>query len=50
MHTLQINVLIQLLVSSTCYEHHEFIIRKTILHTHLIRYAFHAEITIKGYI
>ena len=27
MHTFQINVLIQFLVSSTCFEHHVFIIR-----------------------
>ena len=30
MHTLQINVLIHLLVSSTCFEHHVFIIMKPI--------------------
>jgi len=30
MHTFQINVLIKFLVSSTCFEHHVFIIRKTI--------------------
>ena len=30
MHTFQINVLIQSLVSSTCFEHHGFIIRKNI--------------------
>jgi len=30
MNTFQINVLNQLLASSTCFEHHVFIIRKTI--------------------
>jgi len=30
MHTLQINFLIQFLASSTCFEHHVFIIRKTV--------------------
>jgi len=30
MHTFQINVLIQSLASSTCFEHHVFIMRKTI--------------------
>jgi hypothetical protein len=30
MHTFQINVLIQLLASSTYFDHHVFIIRKTI--------------------
>ena len=30
MHTFQINVLILFLASSTCFEHHVFIIRKTI--------------------
>ena len=30
MHNFQINVLIQFFVSSTCFEHHVFIIRKTI--------------------
>jgi len=30
MHNFQINVLIQFLASSTCFEHHVFIIRKTI--------------------
>jgi len=29
MHTFQINVLIQFLVSSTCFEHRVFVIRKT---------------------
>jgi len=29
MHTFQINDLIQFLVSSTCFDHHVFIIRKT---------------------
>jgi len=30
MHNFQINVLIQFLASSTCFEHRVFIIRKTI--------------------
>ena len=30
MHTFQMNVLNQFFVSSTCFEHHVFIIRKTI--------------------
>ena len=32
MHTFQINVLIQSLVSSTCFKHHVFIIRKNLLY------------------
>jgi hypothetical protein len=31
MHTFQTNVLIQFLVSSTCFKHYMFIIRKTVL-------------------
>ena len=32
MHTFHINVLIQFLASSTCFEHHVFITRKTFLY------------------
>jgi len=42
MHTFQINVLIKFLVSSTCFEHHAFIIRKTICTCIFLWYVFHA--------
>jgi len=35
MHTFQINVLIHFLVSSTSFEHHVFIVRKTIVYAML---------------
>jgi len=41
MHTLQINILIQFLVYSTCFEHHLFIIRKTICTCSFVWYVFH---------
>jgi hypothetical protein len=50
MHTYQIHVLIQLLVSSTCFEHHTFIISKNILYMQYLWNIFHAEITMKRYI
>jgi len=40
MHTFQINVLIQFLVSSACFEHHVFIIRKTIFTCSFLWYVF----------
>ena len=40
MHTFQINVLIQFLASSTCFEHHVFIIRKTIGTCSFVWYIF----------
>ena len=42
MHTFKINVLIQFLVSSTCFEHHVFIIRKTICTCGFYGEVFHA--------
>jgi len=48
-HTFQINVLIQFFVSSTCFEHDVFIIRKTILCMQFM-VCFHAEIIMKGYV
>jgi hypothetical protein len=41
MHTFEINVLIQLTASSTCFEHHVFIIRKTIFTCSFAWYVFH---------
>jgi len=38
MHTFQINVLIQFLVSSTCLEHHH----EDHLYMHFLWYVFHA--------
>ena len=49
MHTFLINVFIQLLASSTCFEHHVFISRKTICICSFVWYVFHTEITIKLY-
>jgi len=46
----QIYVLIQFLVSSTCFEHLLFIIRRTILYMQLYMLCVHAEITVRGYI
>jgi hypothetical protein len=40
MHTFQINVLIQFLVSFACFEHHVFIMRKTICTCSFERYVF----------
>ena len=40
----------QFFVSSTCFEHHAFIIRKNICTCNFIWYVFHAEIKIKVYI
>ena len=47
MHTFQIDVLIQFLASSTGFEHHVFIIGKTICTCSFVWYVFHTEITIK---
>ena len=46
MHNFQINVLIQILVSSTCFEHHVLIIRMTICTCSYFGCVFHAKITI----
>jgi len=48
MHTFQINGLIQFLVFSTCFEHHVFILRKTICTCSFLWYVFGAEITEKS--
>ena len=40
MHTFHINVLISFLVSSTCFKHHVFIIRKTIFTCSFLWYFF----------
>jgi len=42
MHTFQINALIQFLASSTCFEHHVFIIRKTVRTCSFVWVVFHA--------
>jgi hypothetical protein len=49
MHTFHMNVLIQFLASSTRFEHHVFIIRKTICTNSFARYVFslHALINLK---
>jgi len=44
MHTFQTNVLIQLSVSSVCFEHHVFIISKTTLICSFLWYVFRAFI------
>jgi len=40
MYAFQINVLIQILVSSACFEHHVFIIKKTICTCTFVWYVF----------
>jgi len=40
MHTFKINVLIQFLAYSTCFEHHVFIIRKTTCTCSFVWYVF----------
>ena len=40
MYTLQINVLIQFLASSSCFDHHVFIIKKTICTCSFVWYVF----------
>jgi hypothetical protein len=49
MHTFHINVFIQFLASSTCFEHNVFIIRKTISMNSFAWYVFtlHASINLK---
>jgi len=47
MHTFQVNVLLEFLASSTCAEHHVFIIRKAICTCSFVWNVFHTEITIK---
>ena len=39
----KINVVIQFFVSSTCFEHHVFVIRKTICTCSFVWHVFHAE-------
>jgi hypothetical protein len=52
MHTFQINVVITFLVFSTrtCFERHEFIIRKTVCTCSFELCVFQAKITIKDFI
>jgi len=45
MHTFQTNILIQFLVSSTCFEHHVFIIRKNI---HAVFYSIFTYIYVSS--
>jgi len=49
MHTFQINVLLEFLASSACFEHHVFIIRKTSCTCIFVWNVFHTEFTIKLY-
>jgi len=42
MHTFQINVLIHLFMSSTCFKHHVFIISENICTCSFIWYVLHA--------